>query len=157
MPNLGELLSQNIQREKQAATDSAAALDQQRTEEARRTFLVGKRFFDDARDYFTQGIVAREPVKSLYRQVGGKHYSAAGVECHAEFSQVLQGYQYSDEKRGPNSLHDPKRFASLWHEFQQWAREQGLVATWHYCYDGGGMDSWWQLRVAPAPAQSRGK
>lgn len=150
MSTLGERLAQNIEREKQAATDSAAALELQRTEEARRKFLIAKRFFDDAREFFTRSITAGEPVAKLYRQVGGGRYSSE-TETHAEFSAVLEGYSYQDEKTGPRSLHDPKRLASLWHEFRQWAASEGLVAYWAYCHDGGGMDSWWQLRVKLKP------
>ena len=150
MPNLGELLAQNIVQEKKAATDSAAALDQMRTAEARKKFLTGKAFFDEARDYFTSSIQQHAAVKTLFMQVGGKTFSSADVNCHPEFCAILAGYQARDQKLGPDSLFDPKRFASLWSEFQAWSLGQGLVASWHSCWDVGGMDSWWQLRVAPS-------
>jgi hypothetical protein len=155
MPNLGEMLAHNIKREKQAAEDSAAALEQMRTEEARRIFNTAKRFFDDARTFFINGITNGEEVAKLFVQVGGARYSGFRGDTHQEFDRVLEGYQYKDEKLGPTSLHDPKRFASLWHEFQQWARENGLIAKWHYAWDGGGMESWWLLKVEPAPASKR--
>lgn len=146
MGTLGECLAQNIAREKQAATDIAAAWEQQRTDEERKKFTTAKRFFDDAREYFTRSIMNHEPVAKLYRQVGGARYGSES-ETHPEFCAVLEGYQCRDQKLGPSSLHDPKRFAALWREFQAWAEGEGLVASWVYCWDGGGMDSWWQLRV----------
>jgi hypothetical protein len=148
MTTLGERLSGNIATAKRAAEDSAAALSQMRTAEARATFQTAQRFFSDAREFFANSILSGLTPKELFLQVGGRRYSSAGVDCHDEFNSVLQGYQARDNTAGPDSLHDPKRFASLWHEFQQWADTEGLLAAWHYCYDGGGMDSWWQLRVS---------
>jgi hypothetical protein len=149
MTTLGQQLAQNIEREKQAAYDSAAALEQMRTAEARAKFLTVQEFFEDAKSYFTAGIMGKLPSNSLYRQVGGARYSSPSEDCHVELDKVIDAYQQNSGKggTGPASMYDPKRFASLWTEFQQWATSQGLKAAWHYCWSSGGEDSWWQLRV----------
>lgn len=152
MPNLGQTLAANIAREKQAAIDSAAAISLQRTEEARRKFQVVQTFFEKARTFFTDGILHGEPVASLYLQVGGRGFTASGVNTHMEVAGVIDGYEKTDRTKGPASMFDAKRYASLWHEFQQWALEQGLLAKWEEGWDGGGVDSWWTLRVTPNPA-----
>jgi hypothetical protein len=148
MTTLGDRLQSNIDREKQAAHDSAAALSLLQTEEARKEFGIVKEFFDKSREYFTQGILAGKPVAQLYRQLGGKRYSSCH-DCHEEAAGVINIYQNSNTKLGPDSLLDPKKFGSLWSEFRQWAQSEGMVASWHYCWSGGGEDNWWQLRVEP--------
>lgn len=149
MPTLGEKLARNIERENAAATDSEAALEQMRTEEDRRQFLIAQRFFEGAQEFFTQGITNAIPVKDLFLQIGGKGFSN-GRDYHGEFSVLLRGYQASDHKRGPDALYHDKHLAALWSEFQQWARSEGLRAYFKNQWDGGGMDSWWELRVEQA-------
>lgn len=149
MGTLGQKLAQNIKREAQAASDSVAAYEQQRTDKAREAFQAAKAFFDEARLFFKESIMRGEQAKKVFLQVGGARFSATGLNCHEPFNAVFEGYRCADNKRGPDSLFDPKRWASLWSEFQKWANDEGLTASWHYCYDGGGMDSWWQLRVTP--------
>jgi hypothetical protein len=146
MATLGEQLAQNIEREKKAASDSEAAFALLQTEEARKNFRIVEGFFKEAREYFTRSIQAGAPVKKLYLQVGGARFSI-GVNCHDAVADVLGIYQRTYQ--GPQSLSDPLRYSSLWQEFRQWAMSEGLEATWHDCYDGGGVDNWWQLRVAP--------
>ena len=159
MPNLGELLSANMQREKDAAHDIAAAWDQMRTDEARKNFTAGKKFFDDAKDYFTNGITNQEEVKNLFLQVGGNGITnryGSKVDCHVDFSAVMDCYKKHPTLCEPASLSDPKRFAALWTDFQRWAVSSGLVAYWTEGTDGGGQDNWWYLHVKPAPRNSRG-
>ena len=149
MGTLGQQLAHNIEREKQAKTDSNAAAEQMRTAEARKAFNAGKSFFEKAKLHVTEGIMRGDLVKDLFLQVGGRHFSPSGLDVNDEFSDVFAGYKTTDNQRGPDSLYDPKRLSALWSEFQKWANDEGLVAAWHYCWDGGGMDSWWQLRVTP--------
>ncbi len=148
MLTLGEQLKQNIQREKQAAEDRAAALDQCRTEEARRNFATAKAFFDEAREFFTQGILQRKEISTLYLQVGGAHFNRTN-DAHSAFAEVLGVYDYrnGDIRQGPASLYNPRKLESLWLEFQKWATENDLRVFWTEASDGAGMESWWVLRI----------
>ena len=150
MTTLGDRLQANIDREKQAAYDSAAALALLQTEEARQQFGIVKDFFEKSKEYFTKGIMAGRPVAELYRQVGGSRYSTCR-ECHEDVATVIDIYKSTNKNRGPDSMYDPKKFASLWAEFTRWAQSEGMVATWQDCWSGGGEDNWWTLRVAPQP------
>lgn len=157
MKTLGETLAENIQREKQAATDKEAAAAQMRTEEERARFKVGEAFFEKAKKFFTDSITSAKPVKELYMQVGGQRYSTPGKDCNSEFNAIWSGYS-SDAKRperGPNSLYDPKLFAALWVDFQTWCKEQGLEPYWETTHDGGGMESWWLLKIQVPGKKSR--
>lgn len=42
------------------------------------------------------------------------------------------------------------RYFSIWVEFQDWCASNGLQPRWDYCWDGGGMSSWYILKIEPA-------
>ena len=45
--------------------------------------------------------------------------------------------------------------APAWNDFKQWAGDNGLIAYWEYAWEGGGMDSWWLLRIKPQATNQR--
>lgn len=149
MDTLGQKLAQNLQRERLAATDLLAAAEQLRTDAEHQAFQTGKVFFDNAKIFFNEKISNAAPSNDLFLQVGGRRFAPARLNCHQQFDMVLAGYQCKNQKLGPDSLFNGMRLSALWLDFQKWADDSGLVASWHYCWSGGGEDSWWQLKVQP--------
>ncbi|MBC8739778.1 hypothetical protein F6X40_23990 [Paraburkholderia sp. UCT31] len=42
------------------------------------------------------------------------------------------------------------KYHSVWLDFSEWLKSNGLEATWKYDWDNGGIHSWFNLTVKPA-------
>lgn len=157
MKTLGEILAEKIELEKKAASDKEAALMTMQTAAELARFKVGEAFFEKAKRLFTEAITSMAPVNTIQIQAGGARFTRPGTDCNPEFDAIWGGYR-SDSKhpeQGPYSLSDPKLFAALWIDFKSWCKSEGLEAYWCQDHDGGGMDSWWLLKIRVATPKAR--
>lgn len=103
-------------------------------------------FFQSARETFTRLILDNAPVKDMRIQLG-QNGRFSPHEQHVKVHVLLDGYHAQDGL--PLGLTKP-RWAPLWANFERWAANNGLSATWEQEHDGIGMHEWWVLKVAPA-------
>ncbi len=147
--NLGQRLADSTAAEKAgtlAAQRAAAARD---SAERAEKFATVERFFEEARQRFVADIEAGLPMKDIGVQCGRSHgYSRHTGSDHAEVYSILSGWDYTHELM--KSLQPRGAYSSLWEKMVQWGVDNGLRVHWAYEHDGGGMCSWWVLRVAPA-------
>lgn len=142
-PTLGNILSQTQQEEHQNTRDAALRKATAQSQEELENFRRVDAFFEEARKFFTEGIVNRVPVKQLCLTVGTER---PGKSSYAGVYSALALYESYDPPRITQPKH---KFHSLWAEFLAWANSNGLQPKWVYCHDGGGMHSWFELKVEP--------
>ncbi len=151
-PSLGQRLAQTQAEEKARTVASQRNAARHLSEDDLKRFNQVFSFFDDAKHFFEQAILDQTPTTQLRIQVG--RTGPQGSASHMAVYQTLRGWDYDGNEL--RSLKGGGAFASLWTDFQAWARSQGLVAQWQYAHDGGGMESWWYLRVTPDSAALAG-
>lgn len=143
--SLGEQLAQTRQEEKDNTRRLAELRAQQESAEARANFQLVEKFFEDAKVFFTEGIQARRPVKELSILVGQMR---VGLSDNLQVSRLLCYYTSNNQAAVLSERHP---YHSLWKAFQTWAESNGLTPAWVYEHDGGGVCSWYQLKIAPTP------
>lgn len=154
MTSLGLTLASNIETELRERIPPEVIAEQLRQKEVARLNEIGFRFYEKAKKYFTEGIMAAKPIASLKLQVGGRGFVKAD-DYHDDVKAELDWYD--DAKHGrfycaggeiPTSMADPNRFAASWEEFKQWAHANELEAYWKLgaAY---GPSCWWFLHVKP--------
>lgn len=102
-----------------------------------------RQFFMSARSHVERAIEAgRAPTP--FKLGRGNHNEAASI---------LKTYKWPNKPIGGTELRAgafwPADFFSLWLEFERWLTENDLSAEFDYCYDGGGIESWYELVVTP--------
>lgn len=141
--SLGARLAQTSRAEAENTRELAEARARQASAEELRNFQLVERFFADAKDYFTQGILAGTPTAKLTIMVGREY---AGQSANTDVEQLICGYNSSNT---PQVLDPKHKYHSLWREFEAWCIQNELKPAWTYEWDGGGMTSWYRLRIAP--------
>ncbi len=142
--SLGARLSRHLSEEKQNTRAAAEREALAQSEAALQAFQRVAHFFNTAKEFFTDGITAGTPSRKLFIMVGTPYREKGD---NADIYQLLKLY----DSANPPRITQPKHlYHSLWADFQAWAANNGLVPEWKYQYDGGGMSSWYELRVAPA-------
>lgn len=146
--SLGEILAQTQQAEKDNTRHAAERQARQESEEALQKFQVVEKFFESAKAFFEDGIRQQIAVRKLSIMVGSEF---RGSSDNVEVADILRLHSASGK--------DPEctksgRYFSLWQDFAFWCAQCGLAPKWVYEWDGGGMSSWYRLKVEPAPAIS---
>ena len=140
---LGERLAQSIRLEQENTREAAERAAREASDNAMHEYRTVARFFESAQKAFMQGIEAGKPTKSLEIVVGTR---GLGDAKNTEVYGILKMFESADKPRITQPNHP---FHSLWCEFLEWARTNGLEPTWDYRWDGGGVHSWWVLGVKP--------
>lgn len=159
MTDLGKMLRDKVEREAQAVKDASIARELLRTEKERHEFEVMTGLYENAKKFFVQALESNYPSKEIFVQVGGsRNYRALEDErvhrpSPASSLEACAFFGWSRDE--PDVCLPSSRFAPLWAEMKQWATLSGLVVYWQYCHDGVGIESWWQLRIKPAPVAQR--
>lgn len=141
--SLGVRLAQTQQAEENNTRALAEARAQAASAEELKKFRLVEAFFEKAKAYFSEGILAGSPTAKLSIMVGSEF---RGQRDNVEVEPLICGYCNDSKAR----VLDPKHpYHSLWQAFEAWCVQNDLTPTWHYEYDGGGMSSWYRLRVSP--------
>ena len=143
-PSLGDMLRQKITADDTAKQRAEAEAERQRQEKEAADNACIQHFYDDARQTFTEQIMA------------GKRVTPIRVESYRHNPRVadlLKLYKKSPANPGNanprSSDHDP--YYPFWVEFRDWAAQNGLEAKWVSEHDGMGVNSWYLLTVEPTP------
>ncbi len=148
-PTLGQRLADSTAAEKAGTLAAQRAAASRESAARAEKFATVERFFEDARQRFVADIEAGLPMKDIGVQCGRSHgYSRNKGPDHAEVYTILSGWDYTHDLM--KSLQPRGAYSSLWDKMVQWGVDNGLRVYWAYEHDGGGMCSWWVLRVAPA-------
>ncbi len=145
--SLGEQLAYNLAQEKSNTAAAAGNAALHTSPEALAKLTTVARFFESARSFFEQSIPAGVPQRKLHIVVGT---TSPGCGQHQDVYTALEMWSTTtDEPRIVQSSH---WLHALWSDFLFWANSVGLQPVWTYCWDGGGMHSWYQLSVKPLPS-----
>lgn len=142
--SLGALLAQS---KKEEAENTRAAAERKAMAESAEeiaNFRLVEDFFEKAKTFFESGIRQQVPLKDLKIMVGQEY---KGSSDNVKLYSVLR--MYSVEGNQPRIVKPTEKYHSLWAAFQNWCARNELEAVWTYDYDGGGMSSWFYLRVQP--------
>ena len=145
--SLGELLA-HTQSEDAARTRAAQIrAAEQASADGREKFEAVERFFDKAKRLFEEAILTQAAPSALQLQVGngGRYSTPPATGTHAEIFQYIEGYNTTDHL--PRAFGPTGKYVSLWADFQAWAVQQGLQASFKSQEDGFGECSWWVLSV----------
>lgn len=155
MKNLGTLLLEQMKEEAQAPAQAG---------HERANVLVVRRFFIDAKRYFTRALEVRWPSSDIFMQLGGETFyyeNRDGLDPrphpqrYVHVARLLSDYRNGFEF-GPSGLGPQGPYGSIWTDFEHWAAGAGLVPCWQFGHDEASGKSWWQLRIKPAPAVTGG-
>lgn len=144
--SLGEILAQTKQEEADNTRRAAERKARQESEAELKKFRAVETFFETAKAFFETGIREQIAVRKLSIMVGAEYCGKTeNMEVyHALGLSSASGTDPRCVKSGP--------YHSLWQDFTFWCAQCGLVPKWVYEWDGGGMSSWYQLKVEPAAA-----
>lgn len=93
-------------------------------------FAVAELLFERFKEHVTSAVDAGGRPKPM---------TLTGAEMSA-----LHTYNWQSNALGPSKSH----FAfPLWQELANWGDSEGIVITWRFGHDGGGVESWWDLCV----------
>jgi hypothetical protein len=155
--SLGAMMARTIADEKSGSIEAATREAQAKSEEALNDFEDVKAFFSKARDHFSECILSGMPTKNIFVQVGSDYTNKSHEEkqipgrlIDSRMYSVMEAYNAYNNKEQIPTLADHGKYRSLWVDFQAWASDNGLKALWSHHHDGGGMSSWFVLRVQPA-------
>ena len=138
---LGAILAETAQNEKNHSSALAAQRAGEQSAKALHEFKLVERFFNSARQTFTEKIVLRVDSSKIWVLVG----NTGSKQDNDDVASLLRLYTQTP----PAVTLSTGRFASLWVEFTTWATEQGLNVVWSYEHDGVGLNSWYHLKVTP--------
>lgn len=133
--NLGEKLHRNRVELEGAKTQAEAKERAKKAAECARKEKAIREFLDTTKKLIVNNIEAgndirRYPISSRFRYENGFSLGT--------------------------SKWNPMTHPSIWNEFVQWGRENGLNVTAEHDHDGGGMDSWDVIVIAPATPFDKG-
>lgn len=157
MTTLGQLLAANVADEISKTVPPAVLAEQKRQARIREIHETGERFFEKAKNYFTNGITTGVLPSKLEMQIGGRGFKEADdhneeVESIVSWYHDKNGHRFNGMSCGTNGLPaamtDPDRFAASWEDFTNWAAANELEAYWQL--GRGGVAGWLFLRVKPA-------
>lgn len=138
--SLGAQLAATVKAEKDNTEDLARLRAAQQGAEAAAKYRAVEVAYDDAKQTITLQILSRKPTRELGVMVG---FDGSKRRHDAAYSalELFRGLDLATGKRSP--------YFPLWRAFSEWAHGQGLEPEWHSCWDGGGIHSWYVLRVKP--------
>jgi hypothetical protein len=56
---------------------------------------------------------------------------------------------YDDQINSTKIMHINNNFYYLWEDFNQWCKKEDLECVVNFCYDGGGIESWYSITLQP--------
>jgi hypothetical protein len=144
---LGDVLRQRVLDEK---ANNAAALQRRTDEEGiaeQKRVQHIEAFFED---YKQKVIAAIQGGKKLPEVVIGHEWNkgTSHQEIYDAFNLLQQGSLAQVSASQPhNYVVPPKHKYFLWKVLADWAHSEGLTVFLNYTWDGGGMSSWYILKV----------
>ncbi len=145
---LGARLARTIVEEKASTVEAARRAAETQSAKDLAKFNEVQDFFACARQHFETCILQAIPARRISVQVGGpSRPEAPGLLQKRDIYSTLEGFRYSGDELRSLSKQGP--YQALWLEFQAWAKSNDLIARFDYEHDGGGIESWWCLRVKP--------
>jgi len=149
MSNLGALLARNQALEADKNTEAMAQKAARAGVEAARKFDLVQSFLATAKTHITTQIQAGEPTVEIFIGSNGSRSE------HVEVGELLAN-KVHDAAAGEGLKRSSHPYYCLWRDFSAWASSEGLLVSFDYDYDGGGLYSWHLLRAKPAPQAVRG-
>lgn len=147
--SLGAQLAHNLAQEENYTLLAARRAAQHTDEESLKKLTLVARFFETARAFFEQSIPAGVPKNKLHLVVGT---TGIGASQHQDVYLALEMWSTTDVPRIVQPRHP---LHALWDDFVFWANSVGLEPVWTYCWDSGGIHSWYQLSVKPLQGTPR--
>ena len=142
---LGQLLAQTKHQEENHSLELAEARANAKNEEARKRWNLIKDFYENAKVVLTKQIQDRIPTKKLGVLVVQTGTDSQNIDVYNYY-----GWYGKEARISPQNETYP-----LWKAFCEWAHDQDLVPVWDYQWDGGGVHSWYILRLTPIPPATR--
>jgi hypothetical protein len=143
--DLGALLANTRQQEKDNTREAAERAARQTSQAALEAFNEVAAFFAEAKGFFTDAIRQRLPSRQVEVLVGDTRRASTQLATRTYHHLSLWANSVA-----PRVLERHHPMHCLWADFEQWALDAGLQPSWQYRHDGCGMESWWALRVDPA-------
>lgn len=132
--SLGDVLRENAVIKQQKKEDAEfKRIEYEKSEKVRKRNTIEK-FFNDTKKRIEKNILSGgSEIRIVCKRNNNKEFQYKTMKVSADNTLVISQGEY----------------AGIVEEFMEWIDSNGLVASFHYCHDGMGMESWTELVVVP--------
>ncbi len=145
---LAQILKETREAEQRHDVELAELRAKQAGPKAAANFALVRDFYRSTRDTLIQQVTERQAACHLGVRVGYDGDASA----HGEVYVLLKLSEGSDQATAPSGP-----YYCLWHEFEQWARSEGLTAVWSYRTDREDRHGWFVLTITESAPVSRSR
>lgn len=134
--SLGEKLKASKTKEEEDKMFAMRMKLQQEARDAEERIQCVTTFFENAKRQFIIDIESGKPRVQIVKLSSRKEPKAYDI---------LKVYNWNDPKNAIMNKTHP--YNPIWAEFEAWCLSNGLKPKMEYAYDGGGVESWYELSV----------